>query len=560
MPEVKAQPPRLLAALRSRDHSPQDEPSSVSERLFRPRSLPSPGRHLAFSFDSRSIQMACVRHGLRSKKVVDIQKTYLEELPDDSNQRTAEIAQIIGDYLNQFGGIWTHISVALSDKETAFRTFLMPKLKRRDLDSAVSFEMKKQVPFPTEDCIYDYSLVGEIGDGTVERYKIALHAATKRRVYETLEPFRLRHIPIRAVYHTQDVIGRLLRYLPSFDSDRHMTLINIAPNHTEISFYQGTNLEFFHIASIGSSMMSTRREAVDFEAMAGTLSKEILASLDFYSGQYPDSATDRIYVYGDLAYSDELMQLLSGHTGLEFHRFPAESLTLFTDAQDRLPDDPAVCLPALAAATCNVRAANLLPEPDCLSLARRRIDRIGRTVMVLVLVLLAGTWAVMKRGTAVAQNTLNSLNEQITAFTNSEAFHTYNIIKREIERDRAYIRQAQKKPSYFTLNLKELSHLTPEPIRLFSVIYDPDSPNHNLTVQGMVTSSDIPPEIILAEYVETLKTSPFFDQVEIRRHVRNGRHRVFKSNSRCGCRGLYEDACSPVYRRHAGADRSCGRS
>ena len=42
----------------------------------------------------------------------------------------------------------------------------------------------------------------------------------------------------------------------------------------------------------------------------------------------------------------------------------------------------------------------------------------------------------------------------------------------------------------------------------------------NLTLQGLVISDNIPPEVILAEYAETLASSPFYDDVSVVRHIK----------------------------------------
>ena len=76
-------------------------------------------------------------------------------------------------------------------------------------------------------------------------------------------------------------------------------------------------------------------------------------------------------------------------------------------------------------------------------------------------------------------------------------------------------------------NLKELSNLTPAQIKLIHFDFRPAEPNKNILIQGVVTSPTIPPEIILAEYTETLASSPLFDNVYIIKHVKKNEKEQF---------------------------------
>jgi len=64
-----------------------------------------------------------------------------------------------------------------------------------------------------------------------------------------------------------------------------------------------------------------------------------------------------------------------------------------------------------------------------------------------------------------------------------------------------------------------LSNITPETIRLSNFEFRHGDDN-SLLIQGVVSSSDIPPEVILAEYIEGLSASPFYENVVIARHVK----------------------------------------
>ncbi len=502
---------------------------SFSITKIRPKNSHFLGTTVSFCVDDHSIQMAAVRHVGKSRKVLDIKKEYFPRGQNDQKAKKDMLLREIGDFTSRYGGRRARITLAASSNETTFRSFLMPKMKTRELDSAIQFEVKKQIPFPAADCVYDYRPVYCIEKEGTARYKIALQAATRRFIQEQLEPFEMLGLPVAQVYHTQDVIGQFLKHLPHFHEDKSYTLLNIGLKSTEISFYKGAGLEFSHATAISSNMLGIQPEMTKYEFFAELISNEIQTSLDYYAGQYSVSLHDKIYVYGDLAYSAELLELLNSKSGIALEPLPVADLTDLSPKDEIQAEVFPVCLPVLAASTCQISLANLLPPEQKLAQAKTRIGTYGRLGVASLLVVLAASWGVSRSEVSSSEDKLIELNRQIAEFQNSEAFHTYNLIKRRIAMDQAYLNLIKESPSYLALNLKELSQLAPRQIKLLYLDYKSNEPEKNLYLHGLVVADNIPPELILAEFVENLSSSPFYEQVTIVRHNKKfieGHHEI----------------------------------
>jgi hypothetical protein len=266
-------------------------------------------------------------------------------------------------------------------------------------------------------------------------------------------------------------------------------------------------------------MLGVQPAQTKYEFFAELIANEISTSLDYYAGQYSVSFHDKIYVYGDLAYSDELLELLNDKSGIVLEPLPVKELHNLS-AQAEQADTFPVCLPVLASSTCQSTLANLLPVGQLAARTLAKTGTYGRMTLAVLILLLTLSWAVMKSTISSAEDTSLELDRQVTEFKNSEAFHTYNIIKREIARDKAYLEQSRQTPSYLALNLKELSLLTPKEIKLLYLNYDPKQKDKNLYLHGLAISKDIPPEVIVAEFVECLSASAFYDNVKIIRHTK----------------------------------------
>lgn len=513
------------------------KPAFSIEKIH-PKSTHPLGTIISFCIDSHSIQMAAVRHWGRSRRLIDIKKEYFPQDTAGKKSRNEIILREISDFISANGGYGTTISLAASGPETTFRTFLMPKLKSSELASAISFEVKKQIPFPYDDCTYDYRTTYSIQRQDSSNYKVALQAATKRFIRELLEPFDSQGFKVSHVYHTQDVIGEFLKQLSDFTDDKSYTLLNIGLKSTEISFYKGASLEFSHATAVSSAMLGTYPEQTRYDYFAESIANEIQTSLDYYAGQYSGSLQEKIYVYGDLAYSHELLDAVNTKSGIELVPLPVSDLKHLSPRKRDQVDIFPVCLPVLAAASCQASLANLLPTEYKQTQVQAKSGIYGKVAVVLLMVALGLSWFMMKNKAGIAEQKLFELNRQVVEFRNSEAFHTYNLVKRQIALDQSYLDQIKESPSYLALNFKELSRLTPEPIKLVYLDYKPDPRDKNIYLHGLVESKDVPPELILAEYVEVLSDSPFYDNVSIVRHVKKTLKDTFQIDFQISMRGV----------------------
>ena len=475
-------------------------------------------RSLAFAINDDSVEMAAVSHLGGKIRLIDLRKVYLPGDYTASEQRNTFISDEIESFLDKHRSRNMKLSLTICGAETAFRTFVMPRLPGKELQSAVNYEVKKQLPFPAQDAYHDFRAIARVQKDKQSQIKIALLAATRRLVEDRLAIFERLGYVVSHIYITPDVISQILRFLPGFREDNNYALINIERHRSQIAYYRGSNLEFYHYVSLGSSFLANRRDSKRFEDFAELLAGEIQNSLDYYTGQFSVHFTNRVYIYGDLAYADDLVQLLSAHFGFEFTRFPAEHLSFIKgnggDFEYSLP----VSLAVLAAATCDVRLANLLPKKNVAVQKRRMVDRLAAAALSVLALLFVGDWAVGQYGLAANKAYLETLNQNIATFKSSAAYNTYNLLKQQIAANRSFVEATRQTYSYFGPGLKELSIITPGTVRLTGMEYFSNQAAENVNLQGVIQSKSTPPEVILAEYIETLDASPYYGDVSISRY------------------------------------------
>jgi len=489
----------------------------IRSRPIKPRKRLPLGRQLAFCIDDDGVQMAAASHGLGGTVLHAAQKVYLAASARAEKPRRDFIARAIQDFISEYGGQRADVAITLSGRGTAFRSIVLPELRKRELTAAVGFEAKRQIPFPSEESRYGFRPVERISQGKDRRLGISLCAATHEAVDLAMAPVLAAGAQIQRVYFSADLLGQLLGRLTDFDANGHYALIDVQVNCTEISFYRGSELVFYHINSVGSSFLQDRLGPTVFEYFAESLATEIQNSLDFYSGQFAAPQVNAVYIYGDLAYTEELMHFLADRFGLNFLRFPVEQLNL-SGLAGALPDSAAVCLPAIAACCNRAQLANLLPENHRLRLRRRRMDRFALAALIAAAALAAGHWIQSSVSLQVTEKHLAELQGQVQSLRQSDAYRTYEQLKRQIEGNRLFISKSQVPESFFGLYLKDLSRLTPSPVQVYYLEHHNQPTGRNLLLSGVIRTESTPPEVVLAEFVENLSASSLFDSVLIERH------------------------------------------
>jgi hypothetical protein len=508
------------------------------ERRFHPKRRNLIGRSLSYAMDDYSLYMAACDHRGKRRKLVAVEHHSIPASCVQEEQRQHCASTAITAFERRFGGTFRWRTGVVSGRETAFRTFQMPTLSGEELASAVTFEAHKQVPFPIDETIVAFRKISASTGGSVTRLRINLHAATERSVGRILNHFRTSHLPVQAVNHSHDVLGQLLVHIPGFDEDENYRLLFLGRGYAEISFYQGTTLEFVHTSPVDSSLVPDEGDPVGLKYLAAFLSSEVQSSMDFYSGQLAQSASGRIFCYGEMAGNEHLIEMISIGTGYTFEPFPIASLPFMHGANSVLRSEALSCLPVVASAACQFELPSLLTSSEKEVIAQKKADLRGKSLLTVVAVLLLSLWGMQVQEEWKHEENLNLLLGEIERFKMSESYVTYQQLKSRIAGNESFFSQLRQSPGLIGYNLKELSHLTPASINLYNFEFNPLDPGKNLLIQGTVYSETVPAEVLLADYVESISHSLLYREVVVSRWTKRRLQDGFEIDFALNMRGM----------------------
>jgi len=485
-------------------------------------------RTISLVIDADSVQMATVQKLGFFSRLLDVNKVYIPASIKNEEVGRSFITNKIGEYVKKYGRPFTRYILGAGGQETIFRMLNMPAMSKKELRKAILWEGNKRIPFDLNHACFGYHTsvkVSNDGRKTIAASLIAVSRKEIDRMFELVAPL---NIKIDAIYLNQEAIGYLLPNISGFSYETTYALIDIGKNSTEISYYSGRHLEFSHTSSIGTESLSGGSDGMEtYEQFTEKLQMEIQNSLDFYAGQFSRTFSDKIYIYGDFSYSDDLIAKLSDNLGLEFKRFPVDFWRNTRKVNKDLLDNIPPVLSSAALALSDYGLIDFLPPEIKEERASSRFYRFAAPALIVFAAVLIGHWASLKYENNIEEFKLRKAHNQIEQFKNSKSFRLYNHIKQQIALDKAFLDKLKNNPTFLNLNLKELSRITPEQIKLDMYDLKSTSGKPELSMCGRAISSDPPPEIILAEFVARLENSPFFEKIIINRYSKHYKDNQF---------------------------------
>lgn len=485
------------------------------------------GELIAFHLDDDSLQYCFCKKQFSKLSLVDFGKIYLPASEKDSDLPFVffkeEIRRLCLD--NDFRS--PRYALSLPSNQTALRTLRIPKMSPDELRQAVFFEGSKKTPFRLEDAYWNYRITEELITDKTHYLNISLIAVSSGYVEDRLSFFADLGIDFDFIYQDAEALGFSLRRLPGFSEDLPYGLLNIRPSYTHIALYQGSRLKFMHRGNIGSVAFGSSSAAdigaeslfpQQMDNFTEGLVTEIQNCLDFYGTQAGFDQIDTFYVYGDLTYSEDLIDRLVDRFGIKFVRFPSDAFSSAHVVNEIQADTISTVLPALATATSGYLLTDLTAPAVREERKLKRFKRFALQVGVITVIALAGMWQISRMQLAGAKYNHDSIAAQVVRFERSPAYAGYRVIKQELARQQSIIDRLKRDDTQHYLALKEIAALTPPTIRLKYFQYFPRNIGKLTYVSGEVVTSSLAPEVSLADYIGRLDGSPLFSAVTLERH------------------------------------------
>ena len=116
---------------------------------------------------------------------LDLSRSYVQMVRDKSSIGSKEEKEIVPAIKDLFKGINLKKSKVVSTincSKTATKVSKAPYMPKAELHDGIALEAKNYFPFPIDDLLVDYEILGDIVEGGVRKYEVAIAVSPKATV------------------------------------------------------------------------------------------------------------------------------------------------------------------------------------------------------------------------------------------------------------------------------------------------------------------------------------------------------------------------------------------
>lgn len=223
--------------------------------------------------------------------------------------------------------------LGLSHRNQFIRGFQMLLLKQAEMNSGVLFEVRKYIPFKTEDLVFDYQR--RVNKKTA-KMDILFVAATRSSIEGNISVLEQAGMKVAAVEPASFALLRVLSLTQQLNPGSSFALVSTNGIDAELTIVDKGFPCFSRDISLSQAAgASDTAKADDPQAVRGRLSGEIRVSLDYFRRQFSGSPVDKVlFLSKDFSRQEELVLGLSEDLGL-----PVERVALEKDSQAQAAKD-----------------------------------------------------------------------------------------------------------------------------------------------------------------------------------------------------------------------------
>ena len=257
------------------------------------------------------------------------------------------IGEVVKASFAKIGSTPKAINISLSGPDVICRFLEFPKMNDRELESAVSFEVERQLPLKLNEMIFDYEIVE--AKGATDKMGILLAAAKKGLVEERVTSLKEAGITPSLIDVDSFALTNIFNAASSLSSkesaERIVSLINIGETSTLLNILKGNELLFTReigLAGKGITEEISRKLGVDLSAalkmkhqppakggtevegvirsVLGDLIEEVKLSFEYCENQY-GHGVDEVYISGGTSKADLVADSFKEWLGIPINRW-----------------------------------------------------------------------------------------------------------------------------------------------------------------------------------------------------------------------------------------------
>lgn len=219
---------------------------------------------LGLDIGTTSIKVVVLKESVSGVAIVDYR---VEEFPLSTEKKENVPLEVVLEGLRKcLEGInlkKMKIVTVVSGQRVSVRKVLIPHMPKEELLEAIKWEAKEHIPFPIENAVIDYHILGEVTDKGAKKIELLVVAVEKFIIDQHLSLLQNVQIKPASITVTPFALADVLRKSDYLKPDEALAVVRSGADTTAINIFSGENLVFNREIPLGGNSLT--------RAMVGTL-------------------------------------------------------------------------------------------------------------------------------------------------------------------------------------------------------------------------------------------------------------------------------------------------
>lgn len=219
---------------------------------------------IGLDIGTTSVKVIVLREGVSGISLVDYR---LAELPLSLDKKENVPMEMVLEALREVmaGLNVKHCKVisVVAGQRVSVRKVIVPHMPKEDLLEAVKWEAKEHIPFPIENAIVDFHIIGEVTDKAVKKLELMVVAVERFVIDQHIALLQNVQILPTSITVAPFALTNVLKKNDYFKSGESIAVVSSGAETTTINVFHGENLLFNREIPLGGNTIT--------RSMVGTL-------------------------------------------------------------------------------------------------------------------------------------------------------------------------------------------------------------------------------------------------------------------------------------------------
>ncbi len=192
---------------------------------------------LVMNLGENFARIADIRTDLKSMEMLSLayQDNIMSFISDDSEKSIQEKAKVIQQLTSSLKSKKKNTKIVIPDSATFSEIVEMPKLREKELLSAIKYQADQFIPMPIEETVIDLEILNE--DKVNKKLLVLIVAAPQKLIAQVTDIAALAGLYPEAIENELSAVGRLMSFCSGINTVNSMVLLNLGYSTSSLYFY-----------------------------------------------------------------------------------------------------------------------------------------------------------------------------------------------------------------------------------------------------------------------------------------------------------------------------------